>query len=496
MRIVPTNNILALVRSGPISGTPEVLVTLRDRGRRVAQGWTVDIAGLAAGASFTTVEVTLAGDAVPLEPAFLRKSQANVYRGVWGLGVEGGARMGPLEMLARNLGPNAALRELGAAAAFQFPAQCFLVDVADGRCVALHRGQRLVRQGDITRASVQRMADGMLAWLVGQVGADGRTTYKYWPSSGVYATSNNMIRQFMGTAALALGADQDAANRNVAYNFGQFYRDERAFGIIDEGGKVKLGAAAVGLIALCNRGEQGSHQARQLRAFIEHMQNDDGSFRTFLRPEGRNDCQNFYPGEAMLAMARMHAVTGDAGLLVRIDRAFRYYRDWHRAQANPAFVPWHTMALCYLHQVTPSDDIRDFIFEINDWLIEIQANDPTSADTIGEFYDAKRAHFGPPHASSTGVYLEGLIDAWSLAKRLNDPRADAYRHAILRGLRSLRQLQFRNDDAMFYIRHKTRVRGAVRTSTHNNEVRIDNVQHGLMAIWHSLARFEEEDWQI
>jgi hypothetical protein len=245
-----------------------------------------------------------------------------------------------------------------------------------------------------------------------------------------------------------------------------------------------------------DRGEHASHEATQLLRFIEHMQNTDGSFRTFLRPEGRNDCQNFYPGEAMLALARVHAVTGEPGLLVRIQRAFAYYRDWHRAQRNPAFVPWHTMALCYLYQVAGRDDVRDFVFEINDWLIGIQATDPSQPDAVGEFYDAARAQFGPPHASSTGVYLEGLIDAWSLAKRLGDARADAYRHAILRGLRSLRQLQFRNDDAMFYIRHKARVRGGIRTSTHNNEVRIDNVQHGLMAIWHVLERFGDEDWCI
>jgi hypothetical protein len=436
---------------------------------------------------------------VPLDPVMLRKSQGNAFRGLWGLAVRsdaGLARMGPLEMIARNLGPNAALRELGAGAAFQFGVQCFLLDVARGTCVRLHRGQRLVRQEDISRASVQAMADGMLGWLAGQVGVDGCTTYKYWPSSGVYATSNNMIRQFMGTAALALGVAGEVADRNAAYNFGQFYRDEGAFSIIDEAGKVKLGAAAVALIALVNRGEHASHPARQLLAFIEHMQNADGSFRTFLRPEGRNDCQNFYPGEAMLALARMHAVTGEPALLTRIERAFLYYRDWHRAQRNPAFVPWHTMALCYLHQVTGRDEVRDFVFEINDWLIGIQSVDPTQPDTVGEFYDVTRAHFGPPHASSTGVYLEGLIDAWSLAKRLGDARADTYRRAILRGLRSLRQLQYRNDDAMFYIRHKARVRGAVRTSTHNNEVRIDNVQHGLMAIWHILDRFGDADWAI
>jgi len=497
MRAISTEKVLALVRGG-LAGhaVPEMLVTLRDRGRRVAQGWVTDLAGLAKGHVFTTAEVTLAGPMEPLQAAHLRKSQANAFRGLWGLAVQGGARMGPLEMIARNLGPNAALRQMGGGAAFRFPVQCFLVDLPRGACVRLHRGQRLVRQADITQASVTRMADGMLAWLTSQVAPDGRTTYKYWPSSGVYATSDNMIRQFMGTAALALGADSAVAARNAAYNFAQFYRDEGAFGIIDEFGKVKLGAAAVALVALVNRGDHASHQARQLLAFIEHMQHADGSFRTFLRPAARNDCQNFYPGEAMLALARMHAATGDAGLLDRIDRAFHHYRDWHRTQRNPAFVPWHTMALSYLHGVTGHDDLCDFIFEINDWLIGIQANDPAQPDTIGEFYDASRAHFGPPHASSTAVYLEGLIDAWSLARRVNDPRADAYRHAILRGLRSLRQLQYRNDDAMFYIRHKARVRGAIRTSTHNNEVRIDNVQHALMAIWQILDRFGAEDWTI
>lgn len=63
-----------------------------------------------------------------------------------------------------------------------------------------------------------------------------------------------------------------------------------------------------------------------------------------------------------------------------------------------------------------------------------------------------------PHASATGVYLEGLIEAWTLAQRLGDLRAEPYRHAILLGLRALRQLQFRHPSDMVYITRTTAFR--------------------------------------
>ena len=61
-------------------------------------------------------------------------------------------------------------------------------------------------------------------------------------------------------------------------------------------------------------------------------------------------------------------------------------------------------------------------------------------------------------------------------------RADAYRTAILRGLRSVAQLTFKDNVDMFYAVRRARLRGGVRTTAYDNQVRVDNVQHNLLAI--------------
>ena len=72
-------------------------------------------------------------------------------------------------------------------------------------------------------------------------------------------------------------------------------------------GSSKLGAAALALLAIVEspaRAEYAKQEAG-LKRTLEHLWMPNGSFRTFLIPADRNDNQNFYPGEALLAWARL-----------------------------------------------------------------------------------------------------------------------------------------------------------------------------------------------
>ena len=112
----------------------------------------------------------------------------------------------------------------------------------------------------------------------------------------------------------------------------------------------------------------------------------------------------------------------------------------------------------------------------------MQQWDGLAPDLRGRFYDPKRPEYGPPHAASTGAYLEGLADALALARALGDTaRVAAYERALNRGLRSLRQLQFRDGYDTFYISKKQRVLGALRTEVYDNSVRVDSSAHALAA---------------
>lgn len=229
---------------------------------------------------------------------------------------------------------------------------------------------------------------------------------------------------------------------------------------------------------------------------IHSLGNADDSFDTFYIPRKRKDNQNFYSGEALLFLAARYSVSRYPLELNRIMAAFHHYREWHRSNRNPAFVPWHTQAYYLVWQNTKDKELRNFIFEMNDWLLAMQQWECAEfPDMQGRFFDPARTYFGPPHASSTGVYLEGLIDAFALAKQCGDrTRAENYRVAIVRGIRSLMQLQYKDAVDCFHIKHVDRVLGGVRTTVYDNTIRIDNVQHGLMALLKIVNRFTSDDY--
>jgi len=264
-------------------------------------------------------------------------------------------------------------------------------------------------------------------------------------------------------------------------------------GVIAWDGSAKLGSLALAGLAILESpfAESWKVELAELRRTINTLWQPSGAFRTFVFPADRNDNQNFYPGEALLFWAISLQKNRDEALLSQAMRSLYFYRSHFRKDSNPAFVPWHSQAALILYRLTGEEGIRDFIFEMNDWLLPHQQwGGSVDLDHWGRFYSPNKPEYGPPHASSTGVYLEGLVDALALAMEAGDSlRATSYKRAIERGIRSLAQLQFRDDLDAYYISQKERVIGAIRTETYNNEIRIDNLQHGLMA----LLKYRELD---
>ncbi|MFH1067960.1 MAG: hypothetical protein V1746_08705 [bacterium] len=465
------------------------------------------------------LEIDVAGESKPVSWKEIKKWD----RGVLGLEIRykgKTARYAPSYMIRSNrrfhrvrqlFRKERDINETDAAKAEQyalFPADQLLVNVKTGEVVPMERGNRTVRLEEVTRESVAKAKDLAVQWLVNNIHEDGGLTYKYWPSRGKKSKSNNALRQWMATGALCRAAKQandprlqELASQNIRYNLEHFYKEEGDYGLIERGGKVKLGALALAAMALMEhpQREQWKREEEKLLKLINAMWRPDGSFKTFYKPLGMGACQNFYPGEALLLWAKLYQEKKDARLKERFMKSFAFYQEWHRKQRNPAFVPWHTQAYYLMWKATKSPALKDFIFEMNDWLLAMQQwkKDVPYADMWGRFYAPER-NYGPPHASSTGVYLEGLADAWKLAKETGDARrAEIYRTVIVRGLRSVLQFQFSDDTDMFYIRKAKRphVLGGIRTTEYDNVIRCDNVQHNLVAMLKILDAFEEKDFQ-
>jgi hypothetical protein len=433
----------------------------------------------------------------------------DAHRGTRGVELKHGKEtrsLCPTQIIADNLSFKTIVEDFGRAQklsaetvveevkAEQYDAYQLLVRLTGQKLERMVRGNEVVKIESVRPDTIQQLADGMTSWMKNQVQPDGRMVYMYFPSRGEESNQgNNMIRQFMATLCLqriARREDTDEARelalRNLRYNFSKFYLVDGENGLIDERGKRKLGGIALAALSIVESPYRAEFAAQEaaLRRTVESMQKPDGSFRTFYGTD-RNDNQNFYPGEALLLWATLLAEDpSNAALAQRFQNAFLYYRTWHRENRNPAFIPWHTQAYYSVWTRTKDPALRDFMFEMNDFLSDFQQWDEAPyKDLRGRFYDPDRRGFGPPHASSTGVYLEGLADARILARLSGDKtREQRYSLVIKRALRSLMQLQFQNDIDTFYISKKPRVLGGVRTNEYDNAIRVDNVQHSLMGL--------------
>jgi hypothetical protein len=511
-------------------------VALRRRGEVLAAAWKTGengrealeaaVAAVAAAegdiAEAEVAEVVIARQFRSLSFQEWRRFLTNINRGLLGLVLthqEAVRYVAPTEMIAgnrsfktsiqefageRQLDEQRAITELGLRV---FQANQFLVRLdRPQQTVRLLRGGRLVPLETVTRDETAALIERMSGWMFGNLNPDGRMTYKYWPSHQRESEANNMIRQWMASLCMVRLARRagdprlvERSETNIRYNLEQFYREADGLGYIFYEEKAKLGAAALAALALAEHPNRAAFAAQEagLRRMIDHLWQDDGSFITFLLPEGRNDVQNFYPGEALLYLARIYQETKDSELLARIMRSYEYYRAWHLENRNPAFIPWHTMAYAIVWRETRDPALRDWIFEMNDWLIGIQQEGTRIAPDIdGRFYDPQRSQFGPPHASATGVYIESLIQAYRVAVDADDrTRAASYRRALVRAIRSIMQLEYNDEAEMYYITEPARVAGGVRTTVYDNEIRVDNVQHALMGLLEIFAVFDAQDYE-
>ncbi len=491
----------------------------RRNGVSLRSGWLDDVSleelprrvGARAG---DVVEVCVAHDFRPVEPARFSRVFSNRARGLLGMEMAFRGeivRVAPTRMVASNRGFRRVLDRfldrrhadaggLAAEGALRaFSARQFLVSGRDQvNLTELFRGAPLVAPTasiDLDRAA--HLADGIRRWMLRNLSAAGALPYKYWPSRGRESPADNAIRRFLASLSLArlgeLRGDaelREAARRNLRFNLKRYFRHiGGGRGAIVERTGAKLGAAAIAALAILESPAPAEFlpELTMLAQGVDSLADDEVGFRTFFFPPERDgDNWNFYSGEALLFWAEaMRRGLGFAPSPERWTTAFTGCRDRHYRARNPAFVPWHTQACAAMFRQTNRRELADLAFELNDWLLPMQQWDQRPGlppDLWGRFHDPRRPEYGPPHAASTGAYLEGLADAMTLAHATGDAgRAGNYERAIARGLRSLRQLQFRDQRDAFYVSRPDRVMGALRTEAYDNAIRIDSAAHALAA---------------
>lgn len=340
---------------------------------------------------------------------------------------------------------------------------------------------------------IERSNEAAKGWLFNNVREKGLFVYTYNPSTGDEPEKNNAIRQLMASRILA----EESVNarglrelhlRNLNFLFTFWYKtEEERWGYVYYDNKSKLGANAMLLRTLVASPYFTDYkiEASQLAEGILTLQNSDGSFEPWYRePEYSYDKDyllTFYSGEALLALVEYYEKTGNKKYLdaARFSADFYLvkYADAIEENYYPAYVPWHTMALNKLHNITGDEKYAKAIFVMNDTLLELLDRE----EYIGRFYNKETPQYGSPHASSDAVYTEGLAHALEVAKRTRDEEhIKLYSEGIRLGVSNLMRLQYGAYAFPSYISSKKYV-GAIKVRDDSTWIRVDTTQHAIDA---------------
>ena len=230
------------------------------------------------------------------------------------------------------------------------------------------------------------------------------------------------------------------------------------------------------LLALSNLPDDDPRRATidRLTATLAHMVQPSGRITTHRSADAGGDTfQDYFPGQALLALAvaaEQSLVTIDEN---RLHRSFTYYRHRFRYQRHFGQVTWLMQAFSKWWQVTRTAEFAEFVFEVADWLLGYQQK------KTGAFIND---HQPDTPGYTTAVYLEGIGAAAQLAAASGDEaRRQKYTEAFLQGFRFLDQLIIQSRDASV-LPNIDFALGGLRQGLYYSEVRTDFVQHSLSAI--------------
>ncbi len=352
--------------------------------------------------------------------------------------------------------------------------------------VDLYRFNILISPDEITQGKILESILLFKDWITNNINPRTKLLeYEYYPSRDSYSGKGNdtrqtaaiwgmaVLRRFLKTNLLD-DYIKEALNYYLAY---KKTRDDYAY--IDKDGSSLLSYSAFMLMALLEADYPNKNiLSEELAKGILAQQQEDGSYKiNFNSAKERADSINYYPGEAMLALMKAYSVTKNTVYLDSLKRAFVFYRNYWRKNKNTAFITWHTQAYYLLYKETKEQELVDFVFEMNDWLIdEYQVFESKYIDEIGGF------HKDNPRGCSTATYLEGINDAYRLALERKDLfHKDKYADSIKSGVRFILQSQFTGQNS-FYLKNPKRAIGCIRTTLTNNSLRVDYMQHSVMAL--------------
>lgn len=273
--------------------------------------------------------------------------------------------------------------------------------------------------------------------------------------------------------------------------------------VVDRGQtQAHLGSTALTVVALAEYQRATGEArylplARELGEWILHMQRRDGTFAHVydVKAATRDERTQlfFYAGEAALALARMHELTGEARYRDAAERALDALIAWYDFFLGGFFLGeehWTCIAAEALHAAVKKDAYRRFCSAFAEFQRRQQpapGEHPDQEEYAGSY---NVTPFLVPQNTPAGSRTEAMISAYLLGKHHGRPEP-AIRGQIEAALRYALGQQIRAESD-FHVAGGVRGAGAVPGSPIDRRVRIDYVQHVGSAMIRWAALLEEE----
>ena len=329
---------------------------------------------------------------------------------------------------------------------------------------------------------VDRLAKLQVKYLIRQQKADGSLYLRYEPFQnrlyeGISAPRLAHAAWVLARAHKTFGGVElkDTCDKIVDWHLRRVREGEHGFWLEEGDDPPSVSETSFLLLALCQFAKDDSRAlATKLSSTLWSSIDTHGRIRTHRPPaDGSDAFQDYFPGQALLALGTAYQA-GVTGLQEsKLDRAFKYYRHRFRHRRDFGQVSWLMQSCGTWWKATGNPVFADLVFEIGDWILQYQQ------EKTGAFIND---HQPDTPGYTTALYLEGIAGGVKLAAALsNDERYGRYLESLTRGLKFLDRLVIQRRDGSLLPNAEFAI-GGLRQSLYSSEIRVDFVQHSLSAV--------------
>lgn len=254
--------------------------------------------------------------------------------------------------------------------------------------------------------------------------------------------------------------------------------------VTQDGYEGNLGGTALGVIALLEYATASGLKpmqamAKKMGKFLLHQQEATGHFRSkyFYGEADNEDFESiYYPGEAVLALARLYQADRNSEWLAASEKGARWLIDVRDKGKSTAELPhdhWLLMALNELYAITRNVSYYNQGMRIASSILLGQRTIPQPATWTGSFGI-------PPRSAPAATRCEGLAAAYFLSVEGGTPKKE-YVEAISSGIEFVLRCQVTPEQAATLPR-PDRASGGFREDLDGWKIRMDYVQHAICAL--------------